>query len=237
VTAHTVLGVVQARMGSTRLPGKALTDLAGKPLVWHMIDRMRRVVGVDEIVLATTTDPRNEPLVAFCQAEGLGVFQHPDEDDLAGRIAGAIAGRQGDIILKTGGDCPLIDTSVLQKMVDTAVSLGDADFVSNRVEWSYPLGLSADVVSRKAVEWADANLTSAEDRELFAVYIRDNPDRFKVVAVKQDIDLTDQNWCVDTPEDLALVRSIFDALYVPGQTFGQKEVLRHLGDNRAEHVR
>ena len=70
-----VIGVVQARMGSSRLPGKAMAELAGKPLIWHMIDRMRRVKGLDEIVLATSTDPRNGPLVDLCEFEGLSVFQ------------------------------------------------------------------------------------------------------------------------------------------------------------------
>ncbi|MDF1750895.1 MAG: NTP transferase domain-containing protein, partial [Alphaproteobacteria bacterium] len=153
-----VLGVIQARMGSSRLPGKALIDLAGKPLVWHMIDRMRRVKGVSEIVLATTADTRNKPLIDFCKSLGIDSFQHEVEDDLAGRISGAIRGRTGDIILKTGGDCPLIDPVVLQRMVDTALADPCADFVSNRVQWSYPLGLSADVISRRSIEWADANL-------------------------------------------------------------------------------
>ena len=224
-----VLGVIQARMGSSRLPGKALIDLAGKPLVWHMIDRMRRVNGVSEIVLATTADPRNEPLIEYCKSEGIDSFRHEVEDDLAGRISGAIRGRAGDVILKTGGDCPLIDPEVLQRMVDTALSDPAADFVSNRVQWSYPLGLSADVVSRRSIEWADANLKSDEDRELFAVWIRDHPDRFKVIPiVHEGEDLSHLNWCVDTPEDLTAVREIFDALYTPGQCFGFRDALAFL---------
>jgi len=212
-------------MGSSRLPGKALADLAGKPLVWHMIDRMRRVTGVGNIVLATTTDPRNEPLVAFCEAEGMGVYRHPEEDDLAGRIAGAIQGHDAEIILKTGGDCPLIDPDVLQKMVDTARAADRADFVSNRIDWSYPLGLSADVVSRSSIEWCDAHLTAPEDRELFALYIRDHPDQFAVIPIRNDRDLSHLNWCVDTPEDYALMQRIFETLYRPGACFGMQDVL------------
>ncbi len=215
-------------MGSSRTPGKALAPLAGKPLIGHMIDRMRAVPHVTEIVLATSTDPRNDPLVDYCAEQGVPAFRHPDEDDLAGRVAGAIKGRGGDFILKTGGDCPFIDPAVLEKMIVTAVESGDADFVSNRVQWSYPLGLSADVLSRRAIEWADATLTSTEDRELFAVYIRDHPDRFKVLPIVNDSDLSHHNWCVDTPEDLAFARRVFDALYPSDPCFGMEAVLAFL---------
>ncbi|MEC7535818.1 MAG: NTP transferase domain-containing protein [Pseudomonadota bacterium] len=223
-----ILSIIQARMGSSRVPGKAMVELTGKPLIWHMIDRLRRVSGVDQIVLATTGDPRNLPMIEFCEGEGLGVFAHPAEDDLAGRVAGAIAGRTGDIILKVGGDCPLIDPAVLQLMTDRALAEGDADFISNRLEWSYPLGLSADVMSRRSIEWSDANLTNAEDREFFATYVRDHPEQFKVLAIKNDVDLSHHGWTVDEPEDLVFVRRIFDALYREGECFGMSDVLAFL---------
>ena len=131
----------------------------------------------------------------------------------------------GDLILKAGGDCPLIDVEVLQKMVNTAVAQAGADFVSNRVRWSYPLGLSADILSRRAIEWADRNLTQPMDRELFAVYIRDHPKQFKVVPIVNDEDLSHHTWTVDEIEDVAFVRSIFDQLYEEGEVFGMEEVL------------
>ncbi|MEQ8603692.1 MAG: NTP transferase domain-containing protein [Marivibrio sp.] len=227
------LGVLQARMGSSRVPGKAMTDLAGEPLIGHMIRRMRAVRGVGEIVLATTTDPRNDPLVDYCASLGVEAVRHPKEDDLAGRIALAIRGRPGRTILKTGGDCPFIDPAVLQRMVDAAEADPEADFISNRVEWSYPLGLSADVVSRRAIEWADSNLTAPEDRELFALWIRDHPERFKVVPIVHDVDLSHHNWCVDTPEDLAFARRVFSSLYAQDPCFGMEAVLRFLGEEGA----
>ena len=227
-----VIGVIQARMGSSRLPGKALLELAGRPLIWHMIDRMRRVRQVGDIVLATTGDARNAPLIALAKSEGLAVFQHPDEDDLAGRIAGAIRGRPGNIVLKTGGDCPLIDPAVLQRMVNVALADEDADFVSNRINWSYPLGLSADMVSRRAIEWCDINLKRPEDRELFALYIRDHPERFKVIPIVNDQDLSHHGWTVDEPADVDFMRTVFDHLYVPGKCFGLADVLSYLNAKR-----
>ncbi len=223
-----VIAVVQARMGSSRVPGKAMLDLAGRPLIGHMIDRVRRVRHVGAIVLATSTDPRNAPMIDFARAEGLSIFCHPIEDDLAGRVAGAIRGLPGNTVLKVGGDCPFIDPEVLQRMVDTALADPDADFVSNRVEWSYPLGLSADVLSRRAIEWADANLSAPEERELFAVYIRDHRDRFKVLPIVHHENLSHLGWTVDEPADVDFAREIYSKLHGHGHIFGLQEMLDYL---------
>lgn len=226
-----VAGVIQARMGSTRLPGKALLPLAGRPLVWHIVDRMRRTERCESIVLATTADPRNEPLVAWAESEGLGVVQEALEDDLAARIAEAVRLTGADVLLKCGGDCPLVDPAVMRAMIDRCVA-EDADFVSNRVRWTFPLGLSCDVVSARAVLWCDAHLKAAEDRELFAIWIRDHPDRFKVISHEWREDLSHHGWTVDTPEDYAFVSSLFDALYQEGACFGFEDVLGRLREER-----
>lgn len=220
-------------MGSSRVPGKALLKLAGKPLLWHMVDRMRRVNGIGHIVLATSAEPQNEVLRDFAQQNDIGFFAHEGEDDLAGRIAGAIEHEEGDFVLKTGGDCPLIDPDVLQLMVDTAIQNSGADFVSNRIQWSYPLGLSADVLSRSAIVWANQNLTTAQEREFFALYIRDHPAQFKVIPVIHDANLSHHIWTVDEPEDIEFMQNIFNALYRKGEVFKLQEVLSFLQTGQA----
>jgi spore coat polysaccharide biosynthesis protein SpsF len=209
-----------------------MMEFAGRPLLWHMLDRVRRVRGIGDIVLATSSDPRNEPLRDFAASENIHFHQHDIEDDLAGRVAGAIKNLSGDVILKTGGDCPLIDPNVLQKMVDLALSEGDTDFVSNRVVWSYPLGLSADVLSRKAIEWADENLVEDIDRELFAVYIRDHPEQFKVLPIIHPVDLSHHVWTVDEPEDVPFMHDIFGHLYKDGECFYMDDVLAYLASKK-----
>ena len=220
-----VLGVVQVRMGSSRIPGKAMIDFAGKPLIWHIVDRMRRVSGVARVILATSTAPENSVLMKFAQDNDIGFYAHDGEDDLAGRIAGAIADFDEPYVLKTGGDCPLIDPSVMQRMVDISMTVTDVDFVSNRVQWSYPLGLSADLISRRAINWANMHLTSDHDREFFALYIRDHPEQFKVVPVVNDIDLSHHGWTVDEKADIKFVKSIFNKLYKENDVFGLTEIL------------
>ncbi len=223
-----IVGVLQARMGSSRLPGKALRLLAGRPLVWHMVDRMRRTGYCETIVLATTADPGNEPLVEFAEKEGLEVVREELEDDLASRIAGAVRLTGADMILKTGGDCPLIDPATMRAMIERAVE-EDADFCSNRVRWTFPLGLSCDVVSARSVLWCNENLVNPTDRELFAIWIRDHPERFRVVSFEHETDLSAYGWTVDTPEDYNAVASIFDALYHDGECFSLPDVLAHFG--------
>ena len=229
-----VIGLIEARMGSTRVPGKALLNLAGRPLLWHVVDRMRRVRQVNKIILATSSSPENEVLREFAEQNDIGFYAHAGEDDLAGRVASAVKNIEGNLILKTGGDCPLIDPTVLQKIVDLGIGSKNADFVSNRVEWSYPLGLSADLISRFAVEWADKNLLLPKDRELFALYIRDHNKQFNVISCKNDVDLSHHTWTVDEPEDVGFMQSIFDELYRDGEVFGMRDVLRFLEKTASE---
>jgi spore coat polysaccharide biosynthesis protein SpsF len=215
-------------MGSSRLPGKALIPLAGKPLIWHMMDRLRRVPGLSALVLATTADTRNDPLVALAEREGYMVVREERENDLASRFAKVVEATGADVVLKTGADCPLIDPEVLTGMKDRFLAEGDADFVTNRMNWSFPLGLSADVASARAIRWCDANYVDPEDREYFAIRIRDNPARWKVVPYVNPVNLSHHSWLVDEPKDLDVVRPIFDALYKPGECFGMMDVVRFL---------
>ena len=219
------------RMGSSRVPGKAMLNFAGKPLIWHIVDRMRRVDGVSRIIIATSTARENYVLRSFASDNGVGFYEHDGEDDLAGRIAGAIAGFDETHVLKTGGDCPLVDPFVMQKMVNIAIDEGDADFVSNRIDWSYPLGLSADLISRSAIQWADKNLLLPKDREFFALYIRDHEKQFKVIPCMNDVDLSHHIWTVDEPEDVGFMERVFDALYREGEVFSMNDVLSYLEKN------
>src|SRR3989304_2895228 len=138
-----IAGLIQARMGSTRLPGKVMLDLAGKPMVGHIIDRLQAVPGLCGIVLATTVDSRNDGLVEYARSRGLSVYRAQGEDDIAERLAGAAKLMRADAILKVNGDCPLVDPEVLWRLVAAFESAGDADYASNKIIWTYPMGLTA----------------------------------------------------------------------------------------------
>lgn len=221
------MGLVQARVGSTRLPAKVLRPLAGRPLVGHIFDRLRATAGVDALVLATTADARNDPLVAFATLEGVPVFRATGEDDIAERLAGAMRLSNADAILKVNGDCPLVDPAILALLVGR-FRIGDVDYVSNKIRWTWPEGMSAEVIDRGAVEWADANLKTAEDREFVANLIRDDRTRFRVASVEGPLDLTRYKWSVDTAEDLAEVEAIFDAVWPSNPLFGLRDILAYI---------
>jgi len=231
-------GLVQARMASTRLPGKVMMDLAGRPLIWHIVDRMRRVPGLKGIVIATTTDRRNDRLDGFAKDEGLAVYRHAEEDDIAGRLAGAVRSVDAEAVMKLNGDCPVVDPAVLTRLVRRFESDADLDYVSNKVVWTYPAGLSAEVIGRDAILWCDANVTSPLAREYISDWIRDHTERFLVASVEYDEDLSRFGWTVDTPEDFAFMESLFRGLYREGKSFSLADVLAFLSKDRVrESVR
>jgi len=223
-----IAGLVQARMASTRLRGKAMLPLAGKPLVGHIFERLRHVEGLAGICLATTRDGRNDALAAYAESESVTVFRGESEDDIVGRLAGAAAAANCEAILKVNGDCPLVDPAVLQLLVER-FRQGDVDYVSNKILWTWPEGLSAEVIARSAIDWCDANLANPAEREFVANWIRDHRERFRVASVEGGRDLSRNKWTVDTPDDYALMQRIFAALYPDNPVFGADAVLAFLG--------
>jgi spore coat polysaccharide biosynthesis protein SpsF len=221
-----IAGLIQARMGSSRLPGKVMRPIGGKPVVGHIIDRIERVSGLCGVVLATTVDPRNDPLVDYVKSRAVLVYREPDEDDIAARLLGAARVVQADAILKLNGDCPLADPGILQDMVDTFRVDPSVDYVSNKIVWTYPEGLSAEVIATRALAWCASALTDPEDRELVANYIRDHTARFTVRSMIGDRDLSRHRWVIDTQEDFAFVSRIFEVLAPQGSVFGLDSILR-----------
>lgn len=222
-----IVGLVQARMGSRRLPAKVMMPLAGRPLVGHIFDRLRATSGVDGLVLATTADPRNDLLVAFAEEEDVAVYRAKGEDDIAERLHGAAVTSNADAVLKVNGDCPLVDPSVLALLV-SRFRQGNADYVSNKIRWTWPEGMSAEVISASALSWCNAQLQTERDREFVANLIRDDRERFRVASIEGPEDLTRYKWSVDTPEDFDQVSALFDALYASVPLFGVKEILGHV---------
>jgi len=115
-----------------------MLPICGKPLVGHVIDRLEAVPGLSGIVLATTADPRNKPLVAYARERGVIVHREEAEDDIAARLAGAAWAARADAVLKVNSDCPLADVGVLRRLVDVFRVACDADYVSNKIGWTYP---------------------------------------------------------------------------------------------------
>lgn len=210
MTPRTV-AIVQARIGSTRLPGKVLLPLLGEPMLTRVMRRADRARTVDEVVLATTRRPEDDALVALAQAEGWPVERGSDTDVLA-RYIGAARSRRADVIVRITADCPLIDPDVIDRTVE-AFRESDADYASNTLEpRTYPRGLDVEVIGRAALERADREDLDPAWREHVTPFIYRHPDRFRLVRVAADRDSSEHRWSVDTPEDFELVQALYDAL-------------------------
>ncbi len=228
-----LVGLVQARMGSTRLPGKVMRPLARMPLVGHIFDRLLATPGVSGLVLSTTQDPRNDPLVEYVRSRGIPADRGPREDDIAERLNRSAGLAEADAIVKVNGDCPLIDPAILARLTHAWLADPALDYVSNKIVWTWPEGLSAEIISRRALAWCDDNLTAPVDREFVANWVRDHPERFRRLSIEGDRDLTGHGWAVDTPDDFAFVARIFDALYQDDQIFGLDDILAFLEQHDA----
>jgi len=221
-----VLAIVQVRLGSTRLPRKALLEIAGRPMVEHVVARARAVPGVDRVVLATTASPDDDALADFAGTAGVPCVRG-SVDDVLDRFRAVLLAHPAAAILRITGDCPLLDPAVSGLVVDRFLRAAPpCDYVSNvEPRATYPDGLDTEVFSADALDraWRHARLPS--HREHVTPYIRTG-EGFRRDSVEHDRDLSAHRWTVDEPRDLEFVRAVYEALAPDGaRVFGMTEVL------------
>jgi len=218
-----VCAIVQARMGSTRLPGKVLIEVLGRPLLAYLVERLRRARSLDEVVIATSTKPQDDAIADFCARLPVACFRG-DEDDVLGRYYAAALEHRADLIVRVTGDCPLIDPEVVDRCVEAFLE-HQPDYASNIHLKSYPLGISVEVVSIGALAQAFEEATAVPDREHVTPFVHRRPDRFTLHHVVADVDHSQHRWTVDTPEDLDLVSRLLEALYPGNPRFTMDDCL------------
>lgn len=199
--------IVQARMGSTRLPGKVLMDIAGKTMLEHVVSRAGAASNLDRVVVATTHDPIDNDIVDECDRLNIACFRG-DPLDVLDRYHRCAAYVNAKTIVRITSDCPLIDPSVIDTVI-AARSDGDLDYASNTVERTYPRGLDTEAFTAEALETAWSQATQPHEREHVTPYIYQHPDRFRCEQVKAPAGHSrDGRWTVDTEDDLAFARAI-----------------------------
>jgi len=224
-----VVAITQARMGSTRLPGKVMMNLAGEPMLVRVVNRVRRAGELDDTVVATTTNTADECIVALCQERGWPVFRGSEEDVLDRYYQAAVAHR-ADAVVRITSDCPLIEPEIVDAVVLEFLSqYPDIDYVSNGIKPSYPLGLNVGIISFYALKKAWTEDRNPAWREHVTQYIIRNPNLFRIRGVENDVDYSYMRWTVDTIEDLAFVRRIYD--HLPNDEFNWKDVILLLERN------
>lgn len=220
-----VVAITQARMTSTRLPGKVLLEATGKSLLAHHVERTRRARTIDEVVIATTTNSSDEPIVAWGAAHGVPVFRG-SEGDVLSRYAGAAARHDADIIVRVTSDCPLIDPEVVDLTVGAFLANANSfDYASNRIVQTYPRGLDTEVFHADVLRLADFHATEPLDREHVTLFIWRQPERFRLLNVPNATNESHHRWTVDTREDLELIRCILAEVYPRNPEFTWQDCL------------
>jgi spore coat polysaccharide biosynthesis protein SpsF (cytidylyltransferase family) len=215
------VAIVQARIGSSRLPGKVLADVAGAPLLARMIERVRAARTLAGVVLAIPTGPRDRPIAALAWTLGVPCVAGP-EDDVLARYAKAAAASGADPVVRLTADCPLIDPELIDRCVEAFVAERGLDHVS--LGGAFPDGLDVEVIAARALARAHAEARLASEREHVTPYVWKRPDVFRCRHAAFPGDLGGMRWTVDEPRDLALVRAIYARLYRPGAVFGWRDV-------------
>lgn len=216
----TTLLVVQARMGSTRLPGKVLADIAGRPLLAFLLERLAPLPW--DRVVATSELAHDDAVATTATAAGAAVIRGPEQDVLA-RFGRVIEEYAPDLVVRLTADCPLADPALITMAVERQEVTG-ADYVSNTVVRTFPDGLDLEVVRAPALLEAVVEATDPFDREHVTPFVYRHPERFSHEVLRNEVDLSAERWTVDTADDLEFVRSVVGRLG-GGTLFGWREVL------------
>lgn len=218
-----IVAIIQARMGSTRLPGKTLMPLAGKPMLVRVVERVSRAKQLDDLVVATTESPMDANITALCGANAWKCFRGSEEDVLD-RYYRAAQATHADVIVRVTADCPVVDPDLIDSAI-TSFRLGRFDYVSNGLDpRTYPRGLDVEVFSNETLGRAwkeDANLAW---REHVTPYIYRHPEEFRLHRIAGERDFSAHRWSVDTAEDYELLRKIYE--HFDDRPFGWMAVLR-----------
>jgi spore coat polysaccharide biosynthesis protein SpsF len=218
-----IVAIVQARMGSTRLPGKVMREILGKPVLWHLINRLKQATLVDKIVIATSDKEADFPIIRFAEDIGMASFVG-SEQDVLDRYYQTATKFGADVIIRITADCVLIDPKIVDKVVQRYLR-GDCDYAANTIKCTYPDGQDVEVFSYTALKKAWQEAKWASEREHVTPYIRKNPEKFRLVNIEYNSDLSHLRWSVDEEKDLEFVRQVYQHLFNEEQIFHMQNIL------------
>jgi len=212
-------------MTSTRLPGKVMAPVLGEPMIGRQVERLRRSHRIDELMVATSIDPSDDPLAAYCDALGLEVFRG-SLNDVLDRFRAALARRpQATTVIRLTADCPLTDPKLIDQVIEHHHEVG-ADYTSNTLGTrTYPHGLDAEVIRAGALVDAAERADDAYEREHVTPYIYRRPEIYRLAGVARHESLAALRWTVDVPPDLTFVREVYAKLYPFDPEFGTEAIV------------
>jgi spore coat polysaccharide biosynthesis protein SpsF (cytidylyltransferase family) len=226
MVAHKILAVLQARTSSTRLPGKVLLPILGRPMLGLQLERLKRCTSLSNLVVATSVDSSDDALAELCQLEGVDCFRGSLLDVLD-RFIGAARAYSPDIVVRLTGDCPLTDPFLVDELVSKFVA-SDLDYLSNCEPPTYPDGLDVEVIRFSALEIAGREATLPSHREHVTPFVRRQPDRFRVGNYVDGEDRSWMRWTVDEAEDFEFVKTVYQRLYLANPAFTTSDIFQLL---------
>lgn len=224
-----LVAIIQARMGSTRLPGKVMLDLCGHSVLWHVVERVRRCGEAQCIVVATTRAARDDVIAEEAKCAGAQVWRG-SEDDVLSRYYEAACAFDARHVLRVTSDCPLLDPQIMAEMTRTYQAQPELDYLSNFLPRRFPQGLDAEIMRMAALEAAFHEADKSYQREHVTPYIYQHPEQFKLGAFTSERDLSYLRWTLDTPEDRRLIEAIYRALFPRDRHFSTEDILSLLQD-------
>ncbi|MGS0746287.1 cytidylyltransferase domain-containing protein [Syntrophomonas erecta subsp. sporosyntropha] len=223
--------ITQARMTSTRLPGKVLKEVLNKPLLEYHVERLKKVQLADEVVVATTTNASDNLIIHWCEDNDVKYYRGLEEDVLS-RYYETAKYYSADVIVRVTSDCPLIDTTIVNEVIKMYIhNIDRYDYVSNTLKRTFPRGMDTEVFSFEVLEEINSKAKSKPDREHVTSYIYRNPENYRLGNLEYQENQSHHRWTVDTPEDFELVKKIIENLYVVNNEFTLEECLRLIKQN------
>jgi spore coat polysaccharide biosynthesis protein SpsF len=219
-----ILAIVQARMSSTRLPGKVMKPILGEPMLWRQLERIQRCESLDRIVVATSTDPSDNVIEQFCRQRAVDCFRGSLDDVLDRYHKAAIAFGPASHVVRLTADCPLAFSDVIDACIRLHLDK-KADYTSNCIHRTFPDGLDVEVMTTEILEVAWREATRPYDREHVTPYINQSRGRFRLASLTQERDLSRLRWTVDTENDFLFVNRVFEHLLPSNAHFGTEQIL------------
>lgn len=228
-----VSAIIQARMGSTRLPGKVLKKILDQPLLSYEIERLRNSQLLDEIIVATTVSSDDDPIVDFCQEVGVLCFRGSEEDVLSRYFEAALQ-YSCEVIVRLTADCPLIDPQIVDQVIKCYLKSDPrVDYVSNVLQRTYPRGMDTEVFSFASLEMAHNMAVAQEEREHVTLFMYRNPQLCTLKGVENEVDWSKYRLTVDEKDDFLLIKEILETLYPGNPLFSVKDIVGLLEGDQA----
>lgn len=223
-----VVAIIQARMGSTRLPGKVLKTILGKPVILWDLERVSLSKLINDIVVAIPVGKENDIIADTIQNHNPRILiSRGSEDDVLDRYYNAAKKSKAEIVVRITSDCPLIDPIVVDKVIEQFLNI-DCDYCSNSLKRTYPRGLDTEVFSFDVLAKAWREAKKDYEREHVTPYIIENPEKFKLINVSNDIDLSQHRWTLDMKEDFEFIKEVYQKIYPEKHIFFMDDILELL---------